>query len=288
MIQHDIRLALAQLPLSVDPKYALETRKLYQPLHQDVVSGVDVARDVAYGLHERQKLDVYRMSGARAAGIVIYVPGGGFTGGDKGAFANVGSYFAKQGLVGIAMNYRLAPEVAWPAGAEDVDRAVAWAKASADRLGADASRVFLLGHSAGASHTATFLFDPDIGGHEKVAGAILVSGASYVLRAGQVSGGSVSYFGMDASTYERRSAVNHVAGTKVPVLLAVAELDPGFLVTPTLELAVALTRAHDRCPPLLRLEGHNHFSPPSSLGTTDDELGGAISRFIKGIPGWST
>ena len=33
-------------------------------------------------------------------------------------------------------------------------------------------------------------------------------------------------------------------------------------------------------PPLLRLEGHNHFSPPCSLGTSDDELGGAIMGFV--------
>lgn len=283
MIQSDIRAALAAMPVSLDPKYSVETKQLFAPMQVNAMDGVTVTRDIAYGPHARHKLDVYHVAGSKPAGVVIYVPGGGFTGGDKAGFANIGGYFARHGLLGIAMNYRLTPEVVWPAGAQDLDSAVAWAKANAATYGADAHRIFMFGHSAGGSHTASFLFDPEIRGHEKVAGGVMVSGASYVLRKGEVRGGSVTYFGEDTSRYERMSAVNHVAGTKVPVLLAVAELDPGFLVTPTLELAMAVTRRDERCPPLLRLAGHNHFSPPCSLGTSDDELGGAIMGFIKGL-----
>jgi len=283
MIQHDVRIALAAMPVSLDPKYSVATKQIYAPLHGAVLEGVTTVRDVAYGSHDRQRLDVYHVAGTRPAGIVIYVPGGGFTGGDKGGFGNIGSYFARRGLLGIATNYRLAPEVRWPAGAQDLDRVVAWAKDNAATFGADAGRIILFGHSAGASHVASFLFDLEIRGHEKVAGGVLVSGASYVLRSGEVAGGSLVYFGEDADRYPRQSAVAHVAETKVPVMLAVAELDPASLVTPTLELAIALARRDGRCPPLVRLEGHNHFSSPMSLGTTDDELGGAIIQFARGL-----
>lgn len=283
MIQHDIKLALAAMPVSLDPKWSVATKALYAPLVAGAQEGVTAILDIAYGAHAQHKLDVYHVAGTKPAGVVIYVPGGGFTGGDKQSFGNIGSYFARRGYLGVTMNYRLTPEVTWPAGAQDIDSVVAWVKANAASFGADGGRVVLFGHSAGASHTASFLFDPDIRGHVKVAGGVLVSGASYVLRQGEVRGGSVTYFGEDASRYQRQSAVNHVAGTKVPVMLAVAELDPGFLVTPTLELAIAFTRAHDRCPPLMRLAGHNHFSPPCSLGTSDDDLGGAIIGFIKGL-----
>lgn len=271
------------MPVSLDPKYSVETKKLYAPHQAAAMEGVTTTRDVAYGPHDRHKLDIYQVPGTSASGVVIYVPGGGFTGGDKAGFPNIGSYFARRGLLGVAISYRLSPEVLWPAGAQDVARAVAWVKANAASYGADGSRIVVFGHSAGGSHTASFLFDPDIQGHKQVAGAVLVSGASYVLRKGEVRGGSVTYFGDDAATYERKSVINHVGGTKVPVMLAFAELDPGFLVTPTLELGIALTRAHDRCPPIMRLAGHNHFSPPCSLGTSDDELGGAIVRFIKAL-----
>jgi acetyl esterase/lipase len=284
MIQHDVRIALAALPVSLDPKYSAETKRIYAPHQSGATDGVTVSRDVAYGPHERHRLDVYHVAGTRPSGAVIYVPGGGFTGGDKGGFANVCSYFARRGMLGVAINYRLTPEVRWPAGAQDVDRAVAWIGANAGTFGATSGQTVVFGHSAGGSHVASFLFDPDIRGHEKVAAGVLVSGASYVLRPGEVRGGSVTYFGDDTSRFARMSAVNHVAGTKVPVLLAVAEHDPDFLVTPTLELAIAIARRDGRCPPLYRLEGHNHFSPPCSLGTSDDQLGGAVMGLIQGLP----
>jgi acetyl esterase/lipase len=228
-------------------------------------------------------MDVRHIPGKRYDGIVIYVPGGGFSGGDKRAFGNVASYFAKAGLLGVTMNYRLLPDFRWPSGAEDVASAVRWVKANAARYHADPSKIVLFGHSAGASHVATYLFDPDIRGAETATGAILVSGSSYVLRKGELRGNVLDYFGADESRYARQSAVNHVPGTRVPVFLACAELDPGFLVTPSLELAIALTRRDGKGAPFRLLEGHNHFSPPSSLGTDDDELGGAILRSIKGL-----
>lgn len=291
MIQHDVRIALAAMPVSLDPKYSVATKQLYAPLLKGGGDGVTSTFDVAYGSHTRQRLDVYHIAGTQPSAIVIYVPGGGYTGGDKRAdditFGNIGRYFAKRGMLGITMNYRLAPEVQWPAGAQDVGAAVAWAKVNAGRYGADPARVFVFGHSAGASHCASYLFDSDIRGDREVAGGVLVSGGSYTVTAEDIEtrANVRSYFGSDTSTLRRKSATSHVAGTQVPVMLAIAELDPGFLVTPTLELAIALTRRDGRCPPLLRLEGHNHFSPPCSLGTTDDELGSAITGFIKAVRG---
>ena len=285
MIQDHIRAALAAMPSAIEPEFSKATRELYAPLHVGVTDGVTLDADVAYGAHARHRLDVRHVAGARHDAIVIYVHGGGFTAGDKRAFANIGGWCAKAGILGITMTYRLAPEAPWPAGAQDVAAAVAWARANAARYTADANRIVVFGHSAGASHCASFLFDPDIRGHEEVAGGVLVSGPGYTLSKDRVKGSLLQYFGADESRYERQSATRFVAGTKVPVMLAVAERDPDFLVMPTLDMAMRLTQRDGRCPPLYRLEGHNHFSPPSSIGTSDDELSGAISRFIKGLPG---
>jgi acetyl esterase/lipase len=67
--------------------------------------------------------DEYRIAGKiRARGAIlalIFLHGGGFVRGDKGDRDNVGYYFARQGLVVIVPNYRLAPDHRWPAGAED-------------------------------------------------------------------------------------------------------------------------------------------------------------------------
>lgn len=289
MIQHDIRLAIAAMPISLEQKYSGLTKQLYAPLLASAGEGVSEQLDVAYGPHERHRLDVFHVAGSRPSAIVIYAPGGGFVGGSKRSddlvFANVGRYFARRGMLGITMNYRIAPEFPWPAGAQDIGAAVAWAKANAASYGADAGKVVLVGHSAGASHCATYLFDPELRGDGQVAGAALVSGGSYTVQADEIASrpNVAAYYGSDPATFARRSSVNHVAGTKVPVLLAFAERDPGFQVLPTLEMAIAITKRDGLCPEILRLEGHNHFSMPCSFATSDDQLGGAMVRFIGGL-----
>jgi acetyl esterase len=49
-----------------------------------------------------------------------------------------------------------------------------------------------------------------------------------------------AYFGSDPSQFAARSPISHVAERKLPLFLAVAEYDPPFLETPSLELAAAL------------------------------------------------
>ena len=60
-------------------------------------------------------------------------------------------------MVGVTMNYRLAPQHRWPSGAEDVGAAIEWLATEIGGYGGDAGRIVVAGHSAGASHVAGFL-----------------------------------------------------------------------------------------------------------------------------------
>src|SRR3546814_13558169 len=66
---------------------------------------------LAYGDHPRQLLDAYRPAGARRAPVVVFVHGGAFIRGAKdisaAMYANVATWFARQGCLGINMEYRL-------------------------------------------------------------------------------------------------------------------------------------------------------------------------------------
>src|SRR5215471_5378120 len=141
-----------------------KTRALYKPLLPRPSEKVKLQRDLAYGPDQRQRLDVYAPAGAAGLPILIYVPGGGFVGGDKrmgdGFYANIGGFFAERGFVVLIMNYRLAPDHPWPAGGEDVGHVVAWATEHASAHGGDPGRIALFGQSAGACHVLTWLFDP--------------------------------------------------------------------------------------------------------------------------------
>jgi len=94
---------------------------------------------------ERCKLDVYHPVGASAAPAVVWFHGGGLTGGNR----SVPSALKGQGIIVVAVDYRLSPKAKAPAYIEDAAAAVAWIFKNIARYGGDTNRIFLSGHSAG-------------------------------------------------------------------------------------------------------------------------------------------
>ena len=94
---------------------------------------------------ERCKLDVYHPVGASAVPTVIWFHGGGLTGGNR----SVPSALKGQGIIVVAVDYRLSPKAKAPAYIEDAAAAVAWTFKNIARYGGDTNRIFLSGHSAG-------------------------------------------------------------------------------------------------------------------------------------------
>lgn len=284
-LPQDIRDALKTMGAGAEPALNQKTKAMFAPLIEGV-SGVTETLDLSYGEHPRQSMDIYSTPSLKGAPICIYIPGGGFTGGDKRQdgifFGNVGRFFASRGVLCVTANYRLAPEFTWPAAAQDLKLAVEFVRQRAAHFGGDPSRITIFGHSAGAAHVASYIFDPDLRGDLDVASVVLSSGL-YVLRASEMRSNVAQYFGADDATFARRSAVSHVMGTTVPVMLTVAELDPVPLSTPTFEMAIALTRRDGHAPPVLRLDDHNHFSCICSIGTQDTRFSAPLLKFVRTI-----
>lgn len=113
------------------------------------------------------EVDFYRAAGRERAPCVVVVHGGGWDGGDRGQLPELNGWMARKGYAVAAVSYRLAPEHRWPAQREDVWAAIAWVKANAEKLGVDASRLVLLGRSAGgqiALNAAYAARDPAVRG----------------------------------------------------------------------------------------------------------------------------
>ena len=111
-------------------------------------------------------------------------------------------------------------------------------------------------------------------------GAILASGV-YRMTAETNSPNHLAYFGKDASKYEARSPITHVATSKVPLLLSLAEFDPIGLSVPTLELAAAVAARDGKAPQLFYQQHHNHVSTVLSFDTGDETFGREILDFIR-------
>ncbi len=121
--------------------------------------------DVAYGTHARQVFDLWlpAASAARPAPVLIYFHGGGFTSGDKRQVPDALLRGAQSaGFAVVSVNYRLFPEVTFPAPHQDAARAVQTVRARAKEWGIDPERVALGGSSAGAGLALWLAFHDDL------------------------------------------------------------------------------------------------------------------------------
>lgn len=293
----DIAARIAAIGRAVDPA---ATARIYAPLQKtEPPEELKVTRDIAYGAGPKETLDLFTAGkdafakGRRSARrpILIFVHGGGFVGGDKNRtpdgepspfYDNVMLWAVSHGLVGVNMNYELAPKAQYPAVQREIAEVVAWARKNAAAFGGDPNLIFIWGHSAGAAHVASFLAHPETyadipGARGEVTGAILTSGlyefADPAKPAGQV------YFGPAAGLAERSSTAGLVK-SHVPVLLAYAELDPAPMVAQAKALDAALTAA-GRDHVFLMAARHGHMSETYAVNTGDQSVSGPVMRFIR-------
>lgn len=268
------------------------TAALYAPLQQrEPYAGVKVARDERYGPDPRNLLDVFTPeAGGAARPVLVFVHGGGFVAGNKRTgdspfYDNIMVWAVKNGMVGVNMTYRLAPQHPWPAAQQDIGAALSWVGREIIARGGDPRRVFLMGHSAGAAHVAQYTAHPEFhaaGPRGGIAGAVMVSGLFDTTTA-QVNPSLQAYFGSDASLYSQRSALPGMLTLSMPMLLAYAELDPPDFQHQAEQTHAALCQAGN-CPPLLKLMDHSHMSEVYSINTPDTSFTDALRAFVMRTP----
>lgn len=252
--------------------------------------GITVTRNMPYGPHARQVLDIFRSTSVANAGVIVFVHGGAFVRGDKQAspeiYDNLMYWFAKQGYVGINIEYRLAPESGYPGGVDDVALAMAWLHVNAASHGGNPAKLFLIGHSAGGTHVASYVFDPSLGYFGKhTAGAVLISARlrADVSLENPNAEGVRAYFGNDAALYDQRSPISHAACNNMPVFIVTAEFENPLLDVYGLEMAYQLSLARRQAPRYLRLMRHNHMSIVAHFNSGEEVLGREILDFFDNI-----
>ena len=262
---------------------------LFQPLLKaSPKDGVKITKNLAYGSDPKQVLDVYQPSANTNVPVLIFIHGGAYVRGSKDdgeMYGNIATWFARQGMLGINADYPLAPAAMWPSGAQNAGGIVAWAKANAAKYGGDPTHIFLIGHSAGATHVASYIFDKSLQptSGPGVVGAVLISGRYRVsYDPGDPNAKNVqAYFGQDTSVYAARSPITHIRESSVPLFIVNAEYENFGLDVLGAELYEAVCKRDGRCPRYTRLEKHNHISEVATFNTADEQLGREILEFVK-------
>lgn len=283
------REALVALGFDMTPEMVGGTIALSVPeIDESIYEGVEVEKNLAYGDHERQVLDVYHDgTGTGSKPVLVYVHGGGFVQGAKDSpttpyFKNLGAWAVKQGYVAVTINYRLAPEFKYPSGAEDIASAITWMVDNVAQYGGDPSRIFLSGQSAGAMHVADYVVGHGgYGPHGRsLAGAILIS-CLYDIGRADVKHLHTSYWGEDNSKWGEYATLPGLLETDLPLIATVSEYDQEEFVDHAAQLVTEWYAKHNDFPPLHRLYGHNHLTPAYAIGSQWDALGPLIKRFIE-------
>ncbi len=143
---------------------AYSTNKKIRKYHPEAVlalpelpAGVREYCDVVYSTlpktpYGRRDLhvDIFRPDDEKVYPALLMIHGGGWNSGDKSLQVPMAQQIAKSGYVTIPVEYRLIPEVVYPAGLHDVKTAIRWVRAHAAEYGIDPDRIAVSGCSAGA------------------------------------------------------------------------------------------------------------------------------------------
>ena len=125
-------------------------------------SGYTQTRDIAFG-DQGEQLDVYAPDHASNAPVVVFFYGGSWKASEslgKSSYKFVGQALAEAGYVAVIADYRVYPQVKYPAFLGDCAQAVKWAHDNAAAYGGDPAKLVLMGHSAGAYNAAMLALDP--------------------------------------------------------------------------------------------------------------------------------
>jgi acetyl esterase/lipase len=190
-------------------------------------AGYDVHSGIAYGPDPRQKLDVYVPQHRQPkAPVLLFFYGGAWESGDRATYLAFGQAFATQGIVTVVADYRLYPQVTYPAFVDDAAGALAWVHAHAGDYGGDPARIFVAGHSAGAYNAVMLASEPKYiqakGGElDWIRGVIGIAGPYDFLPLTEDSYIAIFHGANNPET----QPINHVTGKRPPMLLLAGTSD---------------------------------------------------------------
>ena len=239
----------------------------------------------------RHTLDLYQPTG-KAWPVIVFVHGGNWDSGDKNyraggadVYANIGRFYASRGIAVAVINYRLQPNIEWPAQVDDVQVATAWVRGNIEGYGGRPDRLFLMGHSAGAHLASLAALTSSNAG---IRGVIAVSGAALDLADEQTYrlGADRSYYrqhfqgGDRSDEWQRRASPAQFANAKAPpFLILYATGESKALQRQSQVLHDALIKAGAESQ-LVPVQGESHTRMVLALSRGDKAAGPAILSFV--------
>jgi acetyl esterase/lipase len=274
-----MRLLALLLAFAVPSVSALETKVIKDvPYKDDVISLTPYEQ-------ERCKLDLTVPVGAKGFATYVWFYGGGMKNGGKDLrteyCAEIRESLAQAGVAVVTPDYRLSPKAKYPAYVDDAAAAFAWTVKHIAEQGGDPRKVFIGGHSAGATLALLVGMDPE---RLKPHGLTLGSVAGIA----QVSGQVLTHYTIREERGQPRYAITsdeaapafHIRKTLPPILTIYAQNDMLSRAEENQFFVTTLKAAGHAENYSLRVDDRDHGSVGHNIRNADDPARLAILNFI--------
>ncbi len=171
----------------------------------------------------------------------MFFYGGGWNSGYRGGYAFAARAIAARGFVVVVPDYRLVPQVRFPAFVDDAAAAIRWTVDHVGAYGGDPARIAVAGHSAGAHIALLVTLDRHY---------LAAAGAPGAVKAAVGLAGPYDFLPLDAKSAidafgsapdkELTQPIHFVRADAPPVLLMTGEADDTVKPRNTTALAAAL------------------------------------------------
>jgi acetyl esterase/lipase len=205
--------------------------------------GVSETRNLSYGSHERQKLDLYEPQEPNdAKKAVVFIHGGGWETGSKNLHRFIGRSWAQRDCVVAIPNYRLAPDFNYPDQMEDVSGSISWLRNNHEGFDGE---IFLAGHSAGAHLASLVGFSREWRGEaglrsDEIQALVLLAGV-YQFYPYNRADKRVKRFIGGERLWEEAQPVNHIDNDSPSAFLVHGERDEEVLPEQSVQLSKKLS-----------------------------------------------
>ncbi len=229
--------ALSTLAAACSPLGALNGLNRLTPGDGGVRQVVDGA---AYGPDLRQTLEIWVPKGASGPlPVVVFFYGGSWNSGSHDGYGFAARALSARGFVVVVPDYRLVPQVRWPAFVEDGAAALRWVTANIARHGGDPARLAVMGHSAGAHIALLLALDRRWGVADAIKAAVGLAGPTDFLPF--TPGGVADAALGNAPDLQDTQPIHFARSDAAPLLLLHGQDDSTVLPRNSTRLANAVT-----------------------------------------------
>ena len=226
--------------------------------------------DQAYGDKPRQRLDLFLAENPRAP-TLMFIHGGYWQRNDKERFDFIVEGPLAHGINVAVIEYTLAPDACMDQIVEEIRRSAVWLAEHLGEYGADSSRLYVSGHSAGG-HLAAMMMD--LGA---VKGGLAISGL-YDLEPIRLNYLNVK-LRLDADESRRNSPILHLPAKAPPLIITYGGAELPELRRQSTEYAQAWL-ASGLPGRLLPVDGADHFSILECLADPKGALTRALVEMV--------